>query len=373
MKLHNITKVYHNKQSDVKALENIDLEIQQKGITAIVGASGCGKTTLLHIISGKDTSFTGQREYEESIEMIEQEIMLFESMSVKDNLSLINDDELRINGLLKHFHMEEFAKQKVKKLSIGQKKRVQIIRSLLCEPDYLLCDEPTAALDHENAELVMDMLQEIGKSICVIVVTHEIMVVDQYADTVVKMGKGVIDSIEVKVDREEIQTKSIKNEKKSVKQHLIFLWKYFSSRKLESLFQFVLIFIMCVCFFASFLFNAVSVSVDAKERWRTSENIIYSVTNEGNNSYRKTGNEEFDKKVNEDLLKNNEKYALALSENAIELNQYYDLYAKDDLNLISDNLNNVIAYQTYWNFSNLHKGGSFAPPNHIFANENDVS
>ena len=130
-------------------------------VYGIIGPSGSGKTTLLHILSGQDMDFEGERSVDGTIEIIEQDIMLFEAMSVQDNLRMVADNIEEITHLLKRFKMTNHAREKVKKLSIGQKKRVQLMRSLLNRPDYLLCDEPTAALDHDNAEIVMQMLKEI--------------------------------------------------------------------------------------------------------------------------------------------------------------------------------------------------------------------
>lgn len=121
MKLTNISKTYHNKHSVVIALKSLNLEIKQIGITAIIGPSGCGKTTLLHILSGREKDFEGERIVQGSIEVIEQDIMLFEKMSVLDNLKIISDDTKETERLLTHFQMEEHKEKKVKNLSIGQK------------------------------------------------------------------------------------------------------------------------------------------------------------------------------------------------------------------------------------------------------------
>ena len=199
MKLINISKIYHNKHSDVTALNQLNLEINQIGITAIIGPSGCGKTTLLHILSGRETDFEGERIVRGNIEVIEQDVILFEKMSVLDNLKMVSDNIEETERLLTHFQMEEHKKKKIKNLSVGQKKRVQIIRSLLNHPDYLLCDEPTSSLDYENAETVMQMLCEISQEISVVIVTHDRAIVDHYADQVIKMQKGALKVLRLKM------------------------------------------------------------------------------------------------------------------------------------------------------------------------------
>ena len=180
MKLSHIHKVYHNKNNDIHALKDINLTIANQGLTYIIGPSGCGKTTLLNIISGKDKDFDGQVENSGLVECVEQNIHLIENMSVLDNLLLVINDQNKIMEMLEHFELNNFIHSKVKKLSVGQKKRIQIIRSLLVDCDYLICDEPTSALDYENSHLVMDLLQEISHKKSVIIVTHELALIDEY-------------------------------------------------------------------------------------------------------------------------------------------------------------------------------------------------
>lgn len=236
MKLINISKIYHNKHSDVIALNHLNLEINQIGITAIIGPSGCGKTTLLHILSGRETDFEGERIVQGNIEVIEQDIILFEKMSVLDNLKMVSDNFQETEQLLTHFQMEEHKEKKIKNLSVGQKKRVQIIRSLLNHPDYLLCDEPTSSLDYENAEAVMQMLCEISQEISVVIVTHDRAIVDHYADQVIKMQKGCIERIEVKNVKQQFVPVNHAVEKKSVRKHFDLFCKIICSRVGEILF-----------------------------------------------------------------------------------------------------------------------------------------
>ena len=193
MKLTQITKVYHNKNNVIHALKDINLMIPNHGITYIIGPSGCGKTTLLNIISGKDTDYEGQVENCGLVECVEQNLNLIENMSVLDNLLLVNNDPKKIIDMLKHFELNDFMDSKVKKLSVGQKKRIQIIRSLLVDCDYLICDEPTSALDYENSHLVMELLKEVSLKKGVIIVTHELALLDEYTGHVIHMGKGIIE------------------------------------------------------------------------------------------------------------------------------------------------------------------------------------
>lgn len=114
VKLKHIDKIYHNQQGDVHALHDICLEIKEKGITFIIGASGSGKTTLLRILSLEDKDYQGIVELDGTVETIQQEIVLFEAMSVLDNLKLVSDDLSQIKAWLEQFEMLEFMHQKVK-------------------------------------------------------------------------------------------------------------------------------------------------------------------------------------------------------------------------------------------------------------------
>ena len=344
MKLINISKIYHNKHSDVTALNHLNLEINQIGITAIIGPSGCGKTTLLHILSGRETDFEGERIVQGNIEVIEQDIILFEKMSVLDNLKMVSDNFQETEQLLTHFQMEEHKEKKIKNLSVGQKKRVQIIRSLLNHPDYLLCDEPTSSLDYENAEAVMQMLCEISQEISVVIVTHDRAIVDHYADQVIKMQKGCIERIEVKNVKQQFVPVNHAVEKKSVRKHFDLFCKIICSRVGEILFLTILIFLMCISLFSSSLFQSVSQTVNDKGKWRTGENIITSQPNKGNNIFR-------------DSIDENDIEKLEYSSGAF----YYDLYSADDIQLVKDNVEEVIGYRCGWNIHLFSQHGTWMP------------
>lgn len=196
MKLHDISKTYHNKNNTVLALNHINVDISTNGITVILGPSGCGKTTLMNIIAGW-IPYEGTIENIPNFDYLTQDFNLFENMSVMENLILVSKKRKRIRILLDEFEMTDFQNRKVKKLSNGQKKRVQFIRALLHRPGLLLCDEPTAALDHENAELLMNELKKLSSFMQIILVTHDTLLAEQYADRVITMDKGTIIKDEV--------------------------------------------------------------------------------------------------------------------------------------------------------------------------------
>lgn len=182
MKLTNINKTYHNKNNNVTVFQNLNLEIPDKGCITIYGESGSGKTTLFALIAGIDKNYEGIIDNNKKIEYLYQEIDLFENLSVYDNLIMVNSANKKIDALLNKFAMNTLKNQKVKKLSNGEKRRVQIMRSLLNTPDLLLMDEPSASLDQKNTTIVCDMIKQLSKEIAVIITTHEEALFDNVAD-----------------------------------------------------------------------------------------------------------------------------------------------------------------------------------------------
>ena len=277
MKLHNITKIYHNKNKDVIALNDVSLDLNRLGITMILGSSGCGKTTLLNIISGLDKDYTGQIDIQEHMEYIQQDFQLFESLSVMDNLLLASEDQKKIEHYLEKFQLVEHKHKKVKKLSNGQKKRVQILRSLLLDPQTLLCDEPTAALDHENTEIIMNVLKEISQNASVIIVTHEIALVENYADYLIEIEKGIISSQKEINKKEEKITKGKESIQKTTKQHVRLGLKTMMSRPIESIVLVLFILLLGICIYGSSdIFSSLNKGYAQKQTWYYGENLVLS-------------------------------------------------------------------------------------------------
>ena len=329
MKLSHIHKVYHNKNNDIHALKDINLTIANQGLTYIIGPSGCGKTTLLNIISGKDKDFDGQVENSGLVECVEQNIHLIENMSVLDNLLLVINDQNKIMEMLEHFELNDFIHSKVKKLSVGQKKRIQIIRSLLVDCDYLICDEPTSALGYENSHLVMDLLQEISHKKSVIIVTHELALIDEYVGHVIRMGKGVIE------EYQEIQDEPITMKKKislhHIKEYFSLIIKIIQTRYATLLVKILFtFFIGCFIFVGISLFPSLDQMIQQNGKWQTRDNLIITQSRDHQMSS-KTG----------------------------------DLYDDQDIQIVRDNVNGVIGYQFGWQAAQVSFNSVFYPEMYI--------
>ena len=206
--LKNITKTF----GDEVALKNVSLSITG-GMNYIIGASGSGKTTLLRILSSMDRQYEGEafycgrnlkelsdqersQFYATELGFIAQGFHLIDELTVRENILVPtylsrNDSEKRLRMLLKKLGIEKLADQKVRTLSGGQKQRVAIARELMKDPQVLIADEPTAALDAKTAHEIGTLLTSIAKERTVIVVTHDISLI-QGKCSVFELDKGVL-------------------------------------------------------------------------------------------------------------------------------------------------------------------------------------
>jgi putative ABC transport system ATP-binding protein len=198
-------------------LKDISLDIEREDFISVVGPSGSGKSSLLKILgdlispSKGSISYKG-KEYKEynplelrrQLAYIRQEPYLFES-TVRDNLEFpytIRKTDLemeRIEELFSEFNMPiSYLDRDVINLSGGEKQRISIMRSLIFEPEVLLLDEITSALDVENVELVENFIKKLhDKGICILWVTHNIEQSRKYANKICKVFDGEIESVEV--------------------------------------------------------------------------------------------------------------------------------------------------------------------------------
>lgn len=209
----NLVKNY----ADTEALKGINLTIEKGEVVVILGPSGCGKSTLLRCLNGledikdgqlllenygrlgRDISWVNARQH---IGMVFQSYELFAHMSVIDNILLgplkvqkrkRDEVEAQADQLLKRVGLYERKNAYPRELSGGQKQRIAIIRSLCMNPDIMLFDEVTAALDPEMVREVLDVILGLAKDgMTMLIVTHEMSFARQVADRIIFMDKGEI-------------------------------------------------------------------------------------------------------------------------------------------------------------------------------------
>ena len=217
LKLKNITKEYVSGDSKVEALKGISIEFRKNEFVSILGQSGCGKTTLLNIIGGldrytsgdliingkstkdfKDKDWDAYRNY--SVGFVFQNYNLIPHQTILANVELA----LTISGVSKKERKERAVKaleavglkeqihKKPNQLSGGQMQRVAIARALVNNPDIILADEPTGALDTKTSVQIMEILKEISKDKLIVMVTHNPDLAEKYSSRIVKILDGVI-------------------------------------------------------------------------------------------------------------------------------------------------------------------------------------
>ena len=202
LQTHHLSKIYHYQDEHLILFEDLNIRFPEYGVVSIIGESGCGKTTLLHILAGLEKDYQGHvylqgqnidkiKDYQKYIiSFIYQNDCLFEFLSVYDNCILFNKiknisyQKEEVDDLLKLFHLEKEKDKKGKDLSGGQKQRVAIIRSLLTKCPIIFCDEPTAALNKEQKLLIYQYLRTYSQKHLIIIVSHDQMIKD-YSDHVI--------------------------------------------------------------------------------------------------------------------------------------------------------------------------------------------
>jgi len=216
--IENVTVTFQTKDTSFKAVDTINLHIQEGEIFGIVGTSGAGKSTLLRTINllqkptsgkiwiaGEDiTEYTGLklRTIRHSIGMIFQHFNLIHTKTVFDNVAFpmviagASKEAIvqRVPALLDLVGLSDKMHVYPSTLSGGQKQRVGIARALANSPRILLCDEPTSALDLETTNAILDLLKEINKKlgITTILITHEMDVIKKICNKVAVMDKGIV-------------------------------------------------------------------------------------------------------------------------------------------------------------------------------------
>ena len=234
LEVRNLVKVYKPKKGkEVKALNGVSIKFPEKGLVFILGKSGCGKSTLLNMMGGLDRVDSGEiiikgkssKDFTQAdfdsyrntyLGFIFQEYNILNEFTVGANVALAIELQGRkatkeeINDILRQVEMEEYATRKPMQLSGGQKQRIAIARALVKNPEIILADEPTGALDSKTGIQVFDTLKELSKTKLVIVVSHDREFAESYGDRVIELKDGeVISDIEKYVAESEKKNESI--------------------------------------------------------------------------------------------------------------------------------------------------------------------
>lgn len=227
-KIRNVSKVYQMGEVEVHALRSVDLDLFEGELTVLLGASGSGKSTLLNIIGGLDVPSSGVVVYRDHVLTSANDAQLTEyrrdhvgfvfqfynlisSLTALENVELITEiskdpmdaaDALELVGLrarLNHFPAQ---------LSGGEQQRVAIARAIAKNPDVLLCDEPTGALDYQTGKIVLEAIERVNRELgtTAAVITHNAAIA-KMADRVIRIGSGEI--VSTAVNRHKLNSSEI--------------------------------------------------------------------------------------------------------------------------------------------------------------------
>ncbi len=217
LQLKDIVKIYSSGDGEVLALQGVSLEFRKSEFVSILGQSGCGKTTLLNIIGGLDRYTSGDLIINErstkdfrdsdwdnyrnhSVGFVFQSYNLIPHQTVLANVELaltlsgVSKSERRQRAIdaLKSVGLEDQINKKPTQMSGGQMQRVAIARALVNNPDILLADEPTGALDTHTSVQIMEILKEVARDRLVIMVTHNPDLAEEYSTRIVRLSDGLV-------------------------------------------------------------------------------------------------------------------------------------------------------------------------------------
>ena len=216
LSVRNLVKVYKTKGgAPVRALDGVSVDFPEKGMVFLLGRSGSGKSTLLNMAGGldepdsgeiiikgkssKDFSKTDFDSYRNTyVGFIFQEYNILNEFNVEQNIALAlqlqgkKNDKKAVNALLEQVDLKGMARRKPNTLSGGQKQRIAIARALIKEPEIIMADEPTGALDSRTGRQVLDTLKKLSEKKLVIIVSHDREFAEIYGDRIIELKDGKI-------------------------------------------------------------------------------------------------------------------------------------------------------------------------------------
>lgn len=213
LQIRDLKKSYGSGANRIEVLKGLDFTVKKGEFCVLLGPSGCGKSTLLNVIGGIDTPDSGSIiiQGEKMEDMNERKLTLYRrkhlgyvfqmynlipNLTVKENIEVgayLSDNPLEIDQLLKTLGLHEHKDSLPSQLSGGQQQRTAIGRALVKNPDILLCDEPTGALDYNTSKEILKLIEEVNQTYgnTIIMVTHNDAIKDM-ADRVIKFRDGQI-------------------------------------------------------------------------------------------------------------------------------------------------------------------------------------
>ena len=219
LEVKHLVKTYSPKGGvTVRALDDVSIVFPEKGMVFLLGKSGSGKSTLLNVAGGLDKADCGEiivkgkssNDFSASdfdsyrntcVGFVFQEYNLLSEFSVEQNVALAlelqnkKNDKAAVNALLERVDLKGLGRRKPSTLSGGQKQRVAIARALIKEPEIIMADEPTGALDSTTGRQILDTFKKLSKEKLVVIVSHDREFAEHYADRIIELADGKIVSM----------------------------------------------------------------------------------------------------------------------------------------------------------------------------------
>ena len=216
LSVRNLVKTYSTKGGvEVKALDNVSIDFPETGLVFLLGRSGSGKSTLLNVAGGLDMPTDGEiivkgrssKDFTVSdfdsyrntfIGFIFQDYNILEEFTISKNIGLALElqgkkaDKKAINELMEQVDLKGYGNRKPNTLSGGQRQRVAIARALVKNPEIIMADEPTGALDSNTGKQVLDTLKKLSKTKLVLIVSHDREFAEYYGDRIIELADGKI-------------------------------------------------------------------------------------------------------------------------------------------------------------------------------------
>lgn len=229
LEIKDICKSYGEKENRIEVLKHINIEVERGRFVVLLGPSGSGKSTLLNIIGGIDTADSGdifidgekmQNMNKKKLSLyrrkhlgyIFQQYNLIPNLTVRENIEVgeyLSDSPLNLDELIETLGLKDHQDKLPNQLSGGQQQRTSIGRAIIKNPDILLCDEPTGALDYATGKEILKLIETVNQEFgnTVIMVTHNSAIADM-ADMVIRLRDGKIRDIhrnEIKKSAEDLE------------------------------------------------------------------------------------------------------------------------------------------------------------------------
>lgn len=228
IKLEKVTKIYSTGEVDTVALKDVDLEIFEGEVIVLLGPSGSGKSTMLNVCSGLDNPSSGKITIDQEIisdmnnkeltkfrrdnlGFIFQQYNLLQTLNVKENVEVghaVSKDPFTVEEIIEQVGLTPNITKYPFQLSGGEQQRVSIARAVVKKPKIMFCDEPTGALDEENAKEVLGVIQKLNEiyNTTVVLITHNPSI-GVMADRIVKLNNGEV--VEVIVNSNKLPASEI--------------------------------------------------------------------------------------------------------------------------------------------------------------------